>query len=344
MTNKAFFLLVIAALLLGGGLGGILIVVLPPGDDDNNNLTMSPAALPPPGASLGGGAPDLARLQLLGQGTQIGDMDPQELEAELGRLRQQFALQGQPITGAAGPAGGAGLLGGAGLDGPLPGVVESVEEGVLTLDTPIGPLQAAVGDDTAVTVISEEEGTLNDLTAGLHVTLAVEPNEDGSMKASSVTVLPEGATFPIGGRFAGGANPQQQAELRQRFAERGQSTGAAARPATGGGLFRGAATGGGLTGVIESLEGGVLVVNTSVGPLQASVGDDTAVTVFAETQGTLDDLTSGLQVMVSVEPSDDGSMQASSVIVLPEGIGLPTGGGFGRQGGLGGAQGGLGGP
>ena len=332
MTNKAFFLLVIAALLLGGGLGGILIVVLPPGDDDDNNLTMSPAALPPPGASLGGGAPDLARLQLLGQGTQIGDMDPQELEAELGRLRQQFALQGQPITGAAGPAGGAGLLGGAGLDGPLPGVVESVEEGVLTLNTPIGPLQAAVGDDTAVTVISEEEGTLNDLIAGIQVTLAVEPNEDGSMEASSVTVLPEGATFPIGGGLGrlGGA----QGGLG------GPGTG---DRASSGGLFRGAAAGGGLTGVIESLEDGVLVVNTSVGPLQAAVGDDTAVTVFAETQGTLDDLTSGLQVMVSVEPSDDGSMQASSVIVLPEGIGLPIGGGFGRQGGLGGAQGGLGG-
>ena len=106
-------------------------------------------------------------------------------------------------------------------------------------------------------------------------------------------------------------------------------------------MLRGAAAAGGLTGVIESLEGGVLAVSTPIGPIEVAAGDDLVVTVISGNEGDLEDLTAGLAVVVSVEPRDDGSAAAISV---PEGSELPLGGGFGGAIGFGGGLGGFGQP
>ena len=335
MPNRIFLFLFIAALLLGGGLGGILIVFLP-SDEESENLTMSPAALPQPGAGLisgpvEGDAPSVQSLQELGQRVQAGEAEPEELQAELQQLQRQLAQQGGAVRGQPEQTGGV-------FSSSLTGVVESKDGGVLALDTPVGPLQATVGDNTAVTVLSEEEGTLDDLTTGVQVRLVVEPNDDGSMDAANVFVLPEGVDLSVGsgvGGRLGGLGVGQGAF--------GGAGGGGQRPNAGLAL-RGAAAAGGLTGVIESLEGGVLGVNTPIGPIEVSAGDDLVVTVISGNEGDLENLTAGLTVVVSVEPKDDGSAEAISVTIVPEGSGLPLGGGFGRAIGFGGGLGGFGQP
>ena len=67
------------------------------------------------------------------------------------------------------------------------GTVESLNGADLSINTPIGPLQVTVGEDTSITSISETEGTLEDLAEGLRLTLTGERNEDGLLEATSVT-------------------------------------------------------------------------------------------------------------------------------------------------------------
>ena len=97
----------------------------------------------------------------------------------------------------------------------------------------------------------------------------------------------------------------------------------------------GFAGGDGLTGTIENIEGDVVTVNTLQGPLQAAVGVDTSIQIFAE--GTLTDLQTGVRVTVIGERGEGGALIATSVSVLPEGAGGFLGRGFsdrfGSQGG-----------
>lgn len=110
-------------------------------------------------------------------------------------------------------------------------------------------------------------------------------------------------------------------QLREQF--QGQ------RP--GGGGTGGGGTGfggiGGLTGTIDGIEGNVVTVSTSQGPLVATVGADT--TVQMTVQGSLEDLEPGVQVTVIGQRGEDGTVQAVTIIILPEGGGLFGGGQFG---------------
>ncbi len=85
-----------------------------------------------------------------------------------------------------------------------------------------------------------------------------------------------------------------------------------------GGLQR-FAGGGGLSGTIEEIQGNMLIVNTPQGSLQATIGADTTIQMFAE--GTLADLQTGLRVTVIGERGEDGTVQASSILLTPEGAG-----------------------
>ena len=87
-------------------------------------------------------------------------------------------------------------------------------------------------------------------------------------------------------------------------------------------------------GVIDSLEDGAIVLSGPQSSLEATVGEDTTITIFS--QGTLEDLEAGQQVMIVGEPNEDGSFTAVSVIVIPEGMALPFGAGRGGFGGFGG--------
>ena len=340
MTNRVLLLLVIAALITGGGLGGILVVLLP-SDEESENRTVSPAGLPQPGAGLissqvDGDAPSLQSLQELGERVRAGEAEPEELQAELQQLRQRFAEQGGAVGSQLDQTSG-GV--GAGLGSSLTGVVESMDGGVLALDTSVGPLQAAIEDNTAVTVLWEEEGTFDDLITGVQVRLVVEPNDDGSMNLARVFVLPENVDLSVGAGFGGrlgGLGGGQGAFGGGQGAFGGE--GAGQRPNSGLAL-RGATAASSLTGVIESSEGGVLAVSTPFGPIEVPDDDDLAITIVSGKAGDLEDLTAGLTVLVSVEPNGDGAAEAISVTIAPEGSDLLLGGGFGRAIGFGGGLG-----
>ena len=163
MTNRAFFWAAVLAVILGGGLGGILIVVL------DGSEAETPAVSTLAGPSAGGSAAE--RLEELASRIELGEADAEDLEEIMSRfpdgLSATIAAGGTPGEGAGGDAG------------RMIGTVESFEGGVLAVNSPIGPLETTVGDETVITAISESEGTLDDLTAGLRVTLEGERNRRG---------------------------------------------------------------------------------------------------------------------------------------------------------------------
>ena len=366
MTNRAFFLLAVLALVLGGALGGILLVVLDDTDEDPTPI----ASIAGPGGA--GDGPDFERLTELTGRVESGDFDPEDLE-ELGELAAQFPSE---FSGEA-PLGSA--------DGPsMIGTVQGLDGNSLVLNTPVGPLEATVGDDTSILSISEAEGTLEDLTSGLRVTITGERNEEGLLEATAVRVVPEGLQIPQRGQFAGQLEPGMlvglaalSPEERRALALQASLMAAGARasgsvtlelPEEGGEAPAGPPSGaltipgrsrtfsftdpsqdGGpvassLTGVLESIADGVLELTTPRGPVRASITQDTVITIFSETDGALDDLTSGVQVLISGQPNEAGNLQATSITVIPESLAIPVGSPFGGLGGgFGGPQAGVGG-
>ena len=128
---------------------------------------------------------------------------------------------------------------------------------------------------------------------------------------------------------SGEITQEELAELRQQF--QGQGGPAGGGFAGGGGLFGGrGGGGGGLVGIIENVEGNVLTVNTQQEPLLATIGTDSTIQVFAE--GTLADLQAGSRVTIIGQLGEDGTVNAISITINPEGAsGFPTGG-FGTSG------------
>ncbi len=153
------------------------------------------------------------------------------------------------------------------------------------------------------------------------IVLGKSQGEEAAASNGITPTLP-GSGLPQG--FQGQLSTEELEQLRQQF------QGLAGRGGGGGGQgFAGGGFGGrgGLTGTIESLEDGSITVVTPQGPLQAGVDADTTIQVFA--QGTLADLLIGMRVTVVGERGDDGTVNASSIVVIPEGEGGLFGGGFG---------------
>ena len=367
MSNRAFLWLAILAIALGGALGGILIIVL---DDTGEDPTPIASIAGPTGT---GDGPAFQRLSELTQRMEEGD--PEDME-ELGELVAQFP--GNP---------GGGPLAGIGDGGPrMIGTIEALEGDILSLNTPVGPLQTTVGDDTTIASISETEGTLEDLTPGLRVNLTGERNEEGVLQAISIRVVPEGLDLPQRGQLGGQINPEVLAGLaglseQERNALALQATIMAAQARGGGGVIvespEGGVAGGPpagalaipgetrafsytapsqdgggaarpLTGVLGSVDGGVLELTTPRGPVRASITQETAITIFSETEGTLDDLIAGAQVIISGQPDGAGNLQATTITIIPESLAIAVGRPFGGLGtgpgaGFGGGQGGFGG-
>ena len=146
---------------------------------------------------------------------------------------------------------------------------------------------------------------------------------------------------------AGGEMSQAQIqELRQR-AQSGEITPEQiqqirAQTAQTGGVVGGevlttsqADAGGRTIGTVKSVEDGVLTVETFQGTVQVKVGEDTKIQGLTEV--SLSDVEVDSMAVVVGESTESGELDASSVIVLPEGV-LPGAGGFRRPGaGVGGA-------
>ena len=73
---------------------------------------------------------------------------------------------------------------------------------------------------------------------------------------------------------------------------------------------------GGLTGVIEKLDGNIVTVNTSRGPVSATLGVETTIRRF--TEGTSSDLQPGMRVTLVSQPGVDGTVEAMSVLLNPD--------------------------
>ena len=127
--------------------------------------------------------------------------------------------------------------------------------------------------------------------------------------ASGSPQLPTNQTQPLPGELT----QEQLDQLRQRF--QGQ------RGSDGGGAGFGGR--GGLTGTIDQIQEKTITLNTSQGPLQALLGADTMIQIF--TEGSVADLESGLRVTVVGQRGEDGTVAATSIIVIPVGVeGFPN--------------------
>ena len=101
--------------------------------------------------------------------------------------------------------------------------------------------------------------------------------------------------------------------------------------------MRGLAGGGVLSGTVESVEDGKIIVNTPQGPLEATIGPETVIQRTEVSVLSADELSEGVQVQIVGQPSETGVIDAASIFVVPEGAG--GFGGFGGGGtGLGGGQ------
>ena len=184
MGNKAFLVLVAIAIVLGASLGGAFAAGVAVGRSQDNSQAANgtstdiPAFTPP-------GAPAFAP-----PGAQGGlqEITPQQLEQFRQQIGQQFG------EGGGFPFGGGGLASRA-----LTGDIESIDGNVITVNTPQGPLQATLSEDTGIQVFSQ--GTPQDLEIGQQVIIGGERNEEGVMEATDVLVTPEGDLF--GGGFLG---------------------------------------------------------------------------------------------------------------------------------------------
>ncbi len=93
------------------------------------------------------------------------------------------------------------------------------------------------------------------------------------------------------------------------------STGNADAP--GPGSRAGSPPGGGLTGTIQQLDGGALTVTTSQGEAQVTVAGST--TIHQVVPATGEDLSAGETVRVIGQRGEDGTIEAQSIIIIPEG-------------------------
>ena len=125
---------------------------------------------------------------------------------------------------------------------------------------------------------------------------------------------------PMSQSGQGQAGRFQQGSHRDQFGREGAnpSSGQTQTQRSRDGSGQGFSGRGGPAGTIEKIEGDTLTITTPRGPVQATLKKDTAFGKLSE--GTKDDLQVGTRVMVMGQRSEDGSVEANSIIVTPEGV------------------------
>ncbi len=146
---------------------------------------------------------------------------------------------------------------------------------------------------------------------------------------------------------SGDVTPEDLAQIRQRLGSGDINTGESdhLQQESSSRFGQGFQGRGGVTGTVEKNEGGVVTVDTLQGPVDVTIGADTVIqkTVL----GSLEDLQEGVRIAVLSlsEHEGGGEREAGLVVVLPEGVDSPFGGGFFGGGGRrsGGGEGSFGG-
>ncbi len=120
----------------------------------------------------------------------------------IGRPDQEGNLQARSITLLADDleeaAAGRGGRGDFGRIAPVMGAIISVEEGLLTVDSPEGPVRVAFQAET--TIQKTTDGTQSDLVEGIQVRVTGVAGEAGTIVAQSLIVVPGDAGRPFGRR------------------------------------------------------------------------------------------------------------------------------------------------
>jgi len=184
--NKAFSLFLMVALILGASLGGAFAggVALGKTQGEPPSEVRSSGSFSQGPVGQSGGDRGQGRGQGSGPG---GD--------------QRFGQRG-PASRGSGQGGGGrqgfegGLRGGPGDDAGgggrgVGGAIASMEGNTLTVATPRGPITVTTGEDTAVRKIVD--GSLEDLEKGAQIRVTGQRDEEGIVKATSITLIPEGA-------------------------------------------------------------------------------------------------------------------------------------------------------
>ena len=227
-----------------------------------------------------------AELQQLRQRLQSGELTEEEARQAFQRLRAQFG------DGPGGPGGS-----------QVAGSIESIEESTFTVATDLASVSVSVGADTVIRVTSVLEPTA--LSDGSQV-MVVSERLEGKTLARVITIIPEGqAPFGRGqGAFGGG-----QARVGGAPGNSGGNQGApGANQAGPGGR-------GGLFGTVADVNVSGFTLETQQGPLPIVMDEESVILKTGE--GVFADLEVGMQVRVTGPASEDGMIEARTVIVTP---------------------------
>ena len=227
-------------------------------------------------------------------------------EAEIQQLRQRLqsgelseeearqAFQRLRAQFGDGPGGAGGTQ--------VAGSIESVEESTFTVATELASVSVSVGADTSIRVTSVLEPTA--LTDDAQV-MVVSERLEGSTLARAITIIPEDQA-----RFRGGQGGFGGAQGGLRGNQGG----------TGGPA--------GLFGAVTSVTDSGFTLETQQGPLPIAMNEES---IILETrQGAFVDLEVGMQVRVTGPADENGSIDARSVTVTPQGLEGLRGPGFGQ--------------
>ena len=207
--NKVFSLFLMVALILGGSLGGAFAGGVALGKTQSEE---------PSGAQRAGnfsqGQADRSQVreQRAGPGGQrqrggqsAGHEGGVQRAGQRGPDSSGPRGDGDGRQGFEGPRDGAEggeRRGRGGRDG-VGGAIESIDGNTLTITTPRGPVTVNTYEETTVRKIVD--ATMKDLTQGVQIRVTGARDEEGTVKATSITLVPEGAQ-----EFFGRRGPRQE--------------------------------------------------------------------------------------------------------------------------------------
>ncbi len=109
----------------------------------------------------------------------------------------------------------------------------------------------------------------------------------------------------------------------------------------GGGFAAAAGFGGGAFGTLTSVDGSELKIESPAGVITVKLTDDTTLREISDV--SVEDLATGIRITVAGARDDSGTIEASTITIIPEGVDFGPGQGFRPGQGFGGRQRGQGG-
>jgi hypothetical protein len=197
-NNKPFVVMLVLAVVVGVGIGGVIAGGMVLGNASGDDTPVSPfsggAAAGPAGSAGPGGQGQFGRGQVpSGQAERTqGQPDPSGVARQSPDRTSDDAAQRFPGRGA------------------VTGTVENIEGEVVTITTPQGPVEVTIGQDTAISRISE--AGVADLQPGARVTVMGPADEGGRVAAASLVITPEDLGTPAGRDRRGDQGFRREAE------------------------------------------------------------------------------------------------------------------------------------